>query len=286
MDKQQFDALVALEEAKRTGTALPEAPAEVMAWLQERGYVDGKGAIMSAGVEALEPYRAKRAVFFAAGFGSRLVPITLNTPKPMIRVHGVRIIQRLIDVVRAAGITEIYVVRGYLPREFEVLKLENPDIRFIDNPLYDSTNNISSAVAAADFMRDAYVFESDLLLRNPGLITRYQYATNYIGVPVEHTDDWCLTVENGRATHIAKGGDDCYHMFGISYWTDADGRRLADRLRTVFEREDGKQIFWDDVALNWYPDDFSVQARECTFDDVCEIDTFAELQDIDDSYRC
>lgn len=286
MDKQQFDALVALEEAKRTGTALPEAPAEVTAWLQERGYVDGKGAITSAGIEALEPYRAKRAVFFAAGFGSRLVPITLNTPKPMIRVHGVRIIQRLIDVVRAAGITEIYVVRGYLPREFEVLKLENPDIRFIDNPLYDSTNNISSAVAAADFMRDAYVFESDLLLRNPGLITRYQYATNYIGVPVEHTDDWCLTVENGRATHIAKGGDDCYHMFGISYWTDADGRRLADRLRTVFEREDGKQIFWDDVALNWYPDDFSVQARECTFDDVCEIDTFAELQDIDDSYRC
>ena len=130
------------------------------------------------------------------------------------------------------------------------------------------------------------MFESDLLLRNPGLITRYQYATNYIGVPVEHTDDWCLTVENGRATHIAKGGDDCCHMFGISYWTDADGRRLADRLRTVFEREDGKQIFWDDVALNWYPDDFSVQARECTFDDVCEIDTFAELQDIDDSYRC
>lgn len=286
MDKQQFDALVALEEAKRTGAAAPKAPAEVAAWLQDRGYVDGKDAITSAGVEALEPYRAKRAVFFAAGFGSRLVPITLNTPKPMIRVRGVRIIQRLIDAVRAAGIEEIYVVRGYLPREFEVLKLENPDIRFIDNPLYDSTNNISSAVVAADVMRDAYVFESDLLLRNPSLITRYQYATNYIGVSVEHTDDWCLTVENGRATHIAKGGDDCYHMFGISYWTDADGRRLADRLRTVFEREDGKQIFWDDVALNWYPDDFNVQARECTFDDVCEIDTFAELRDIDDSYCC
>lgn len=286
MDKQQFDALVALEEAKRTGAAAPKAPAEVVAWLQERGYVDGKDAITSAGVEALEPYRAKRAVFFAAGFGSRLVPITLNTPKPMIRVRGVRIIQRLIDAVRAAGIEEIYVVRGYLPREFEVLKLENPDIRFIDNPLYDSTNNISSAVVAADVMRDAYVFESDLLLRNPSLITRYQYATNYIGVPVEHTDDWCLTVEDGRATHIAKGGDNCYHLFGISYWTDADGRRLADRLRTVFEREDGKQIFWDDVALNWYPDDFNVQARECTFDDVCEIDTFAELRDIDDSYRC
>ena len=63
MDKQQFDALVALEEAKRTGAAVPKAPAEVAAWLQDRGYVDGKNTITSAGVEALEPHRAKRAVF-------------------------------------------------------------------------------------------------------------------------------------------------------------------------------------------------------------------------------
>ena len=83
-------------------------------------------------------------------------------------------------------------MRGYLPREFDALKQENPGIHFIENPLFESTNNISSAIAAADFIRDAYVFESDLLLRNPQLITRYQYATNYIGVPVKHTDDWCL----------------------------------------------------------------------------------------------
>lgn len=285
MNEQQFNALVALEEAKRTGQTACEVPAAEAAWLAEQGFV-ADGAITDSGIEALEPYRAKRAVFFAAGFGSRLVPITLNTPKPLIRVHGVRIIQRLIDAVRAAGIDEIYVVRGYLPHEFDVLAQENPGIHFIDNPLYDSTNNISSAVAAAEFMRDAYVFESDLLLRNPQLITRYQYATNYIGVPVEHTDDWCLTVEDGRAVHIAKGGDDCYHMFGISYWTDADGRRLADRMQTVFQRDDGKQIFWDDVALNWYPDDFDVRVRACTFDDVREIDTFAELQEIDEAYRC
>lgn len=284
MNKQQFDALVALEEAKRTGCETPRVDSNVLADLQERGLVV-EGAITDAGVSALEPYRAKRAVFFAAGYGSRLLPITMNTPKPLIRVNGKRIIQRLIDAVRAAGIDEIYVVRGYLPREFDALKQENPGIHFIENPLFESTNNISSAIAAADFIRDAYVFESDLLLRNPGLITRYQYATNYIGVPVTHTDDWCLTVKDGRATHIAKGGDDCYHMFGISYWTAADGERLADRMKRVFAQDDGKQIFWDDVALNWYPDDFNVRVRACTFDDVCEIDTFAELQEIDEAYR-
>lgn len=283
MNKQQFDALVALEEAGRTGCAA-EVDAAVAAQLQEQGLVSA-GAITDEGAAALEPFRAKRAVFFAAGFGSRLVPITLNTPKPMIRVHGKRIIQRLIDAVQAAGIEEIYVVRGYHAREFEVLGMENPGLHFIDNPLYDSTNNISSAVAAAEFMRDAYVFESDLLLENPGLITRYQWASNYIGVPVEHTDDWCLTVQDGRATHIAKGGDNVHHMFGISYWNDADGLRLAERMREVFEKPEGKQIFWDDVALNWFPDDFDVRVRDCTFDDVREIDTFAELQEVDEAYR-
>jgi NDP-sugar pyrophosphorylase family protein len=62
----------------------------------------------------MEPHKAKRAVFIAAGFGTRLVPITLNTPKPLVRVHGERIIDSLIDACLEAGIEEIYIVRGYL----------------------------------------------------------------------------------------------------------------------------------------------------------------------------
>ena len=53
------------------------------------------GKITNAGYQTLEPYRVKRAVFIAAGFGSRMVPGTLNTPKPLVRANGVRIIDRL-----------------------------------------------------------------------------------------------------------------------------------------------------------------------------------------------
>ncbi|MEG0736579.1 MAG: sugar phosphate nucleotidyltransferase, partial [Longicatena sp.] len=56
------------------------------------------------GYEWLEPHRVKKAVFMAAGFGSRMVPVTLNTPKPLIMVHGKRIIETLLDAVLAAGI--------------------------------------------------------------------------------------------------------------------------------------------------------------------------------------
>ena len=60
--------------------------------------------VTKSGLEALEPYRVKRAVIIAAGFGSRLVPITLNTPKPLVRVHGKPIVETLLDAIVKAGI--------------------------------------------------------------------------------------------------------------------------------------------------------------------------------------
>ena len=112
LTKKQFDVLVALAEEKlsqreleeRTGYSLGTVN-KVVRELCDVGYVSD-GALTAAGLSALEPYRAKRAVFIAAGFGSRMVPITLNTPKPLVRVNGKRIIDTLLDAVVAAGIEE------------------------------------------------------------------------------------------------------------------------------------------------------------------------------------
>lgn len=89
----------------------------VMKELGALGFVDGGSnptRITTTGITALEPHRVKRAVFLAAGFGARLIPVTLNTPKPLVRVNGNRIIDGLIDECLAIGITEIYIVRGHL----------------------------------------------------------------------------------------------------------------------------------------------------------------------------
>ena len=92
----------------------------IMKELTDLKYVN-EGKITNEGLAVLEPYRAKRAIFIAAGFGSRLVPITFNTPKPLVRVHGVRIIDHLIDACLEAGINEIYIVRGYLADQLEAI---------------------------------------------------------------------------------------------------------------------------------------------------------------------
>ena len=102
------------------------------------------GTVTTSGINALEPYRAKRAIFIAADFGTRLVPIFFNTPKHLVRVHGVRIIDRLIDVCLAADIHEIYIVRGYLSELFDQLLYKYPMIKFLENPVFNEANNISS----------------------------------------------------------------------------------------------------------------------------------------------
>ena len=86
--------------------------------LFEYGYITEDNSITKKGLEALEPYKVKRAIFLAAGFGSRLVPVTLNTPKPMVLVNGKRIIETLLDAVVTAGIEEIYIITGYLSEQF------------------------------------------------------------------------------------------------------------------------------------------------------------------------
>lgn len=115
--------------------------------LVDAGFVED-GKITADGLAALESYRVKRAIFLAAGVGSRLMPVTLNTPKPLVRVNGKRIIDGLIDEVLALGIQEIYIVRGYLGEQFDQIISFYPMVQFLESPIYNESNNISSAMCA------------------------------------------------------------------------------------------------------------------------------------------
>lgn len=257
--------------------------AKTLSELCEKGYITD-GVVTKEGRSAMEPYRVKRAVFLAAGFGSRLVPVTLNTPKPLVRVHGKRIIDGLLDAVIAAGIEEIYLVRGYLAEQFDQLLYKYPMIQFIDNPAYCETNNISSAVCAGTHLENAYILESDLLVRNPKVVRKYQYCSNFLGFYREVSDDWCFLMKDGYIAEQKIGGEDCYQEFGISYWDGESGRRLAEDLKSTFEQPGGRDIFWDQVPLNVCRDRYRVEVRECDGSDIVEIDTFAELKEIDKTY--
>lgn len=291
--RKEFDILTCLERsgsdmtqreiAEVTGMSVGSVNRMLTA-LTDMGYLTDN-AVTEAGYAALEPYKVKRAVFIAAGFGARLVPITLNTPKPLVRVKGTRMIDTLLDAVVAAGIEEIIIVRGYLGEQFDQLLYKYPNIKFVENPFYNEANNISSALLVRDLLQNAYVLEADLVLSNPALITKYQYTSNYLGVPTDLTDDWCFETKNRVITKVKVGGNNCHHMFGISYWTEEAGAKLCDDIKKVYEMPGGKERYWDQVPLEYCLRNYTVEVRECTFNDIVEIDSFADLKKIDPAYR-
>ena len=294
LNRKQFDVLEALAIS---GKALSQRDLKdlthhslgtinkVVNELTETGLMK-ESSITNEGIDALEPYRAKRAVFIAAGFGTRLVPITFNTPKPLVRVHGVRIIDHLIDACLEAGINEIYIVRGYLAEQFDQLLYKYPMIKFLENPAYNEANNISSSLVARYMLSNAYVFEADLLISNHAIIKKYHYTSDFLAIKKERTDDWCFEVKDGiiKKEMVGGAGDNIWQMVGISYWNDEDGHRLSQDIPDVYSSPGGKERYWEQVPLVYAKDHYKVEVRECFDDDIVEIDTFRELKAIDPTY--
>ncbi len=300
LTRKQFDILVTLAEleeklsqrelSNETGYGLGTVNKTIKE-LNELQYIQN-GKITGKGLDALEPYRVKRAVIIAAGFGSRLVPITLNTPKPLVRVRGKRIIDTILDALVAAQISEIYVVRGYLAEQFDQLLYKYPMIKFLENPAYNEANNIASAMCARYLLKNAYVLEADLLLHNPKLIKKYQYNSNFLGIATNRSDDWCFITKNGIITTQQVGGETAacqsdeklYQEVGISYWNEKDGSRLAEHIRQTFEMPGGKEKYWDQVPFVTFKNQYKVEIQECSAEDIVEIDTFRELKALDKIY--
>lgn len=294
LTKKQFDVLTAIESNKKTKYSQRDIANDtnisiglvnkIISELNENNLIDNESRITEKGLKKLEPYKVKRAIFLAAGFGSRMVPLTLNTPKPLIKVHGKRMIETLLDAVVEAEIPEIVIVRGYLGEQFDVLLHKYSNIRFIDNKMYNEANNISSAYLIKDLLENAYVLESDLVLSNSKLIRKYEYNSNFLGIEVDRTDDWCFETKNGIITKQKIGGTNCHQMIGISYYTKESGKQLCTDIKDVFESPGGKEKYWDQVPLLERKQNYKIYVRECKREDIIEIDSFNELKQIDKTY--
>ncbi len=257
---------------------------KIISDLLKNKYIGEDNTITKLGLEILEPYRVKRAIFLAAGFGSRMVPITLNTPKPLVLVNGKRIIETMLDACVKVGIEEIIIVTGYLYEQFEVLLKKYHNIKFIVNHKYNEANNISSAYLVRDKFANAYVLESDLYLYNPDLIRKYEYQSNFLGKYVSVTDDWCMETKNGIITKEKLGGYNCYQMYGISYYNSEDAKKIEKDIDLVYNSPGGKEKYWEQVILDVCKKNYQIAVRECYEGDIIEIDTFNELKAIDKTY--
>lgn len=222
----------------------------------------------------------------AAGVGQRMQPVTLTTPKPLVRVNGVRMIDTVIQALQNNGIREIYIVIGYLKEQFYSLVPEYDGVHLIENPYYDTCNNISSLYVAREHLEDVIILDGDQIIYHDDILSPDFERSGYNAVWTdEETNEWLMQVDNGIVTSCSRtGGKKGWQLYSVSRWTKEDGKKLKRCLEEEFDGKKNRQIYWDDVAMFCHFDEFQLGIRPMKQDDIIEIDNLSELIALDDSY--
>ena len=224
---------------------------------------------------------AEYAILMAAGMGTRLRPYTADTPKPLLKVGKLALIETVIRALHKRGVKEIFIVTGYLGDQFRVLQEKYEGITILKNTVFETVNNISSVYVAREVLKKGacFICEADLLVTDENLLCADLKDSCYFGrFEKGFSDDWIFEQDaNGIITRVGKNGTDVYNMAGISYWTAEEAKHLAVCIEAEYGRPGYEELFWDDV-VNMHISEFALTVHPVTRDQITEIDTVEEYE--------
>lgn len=222
-----------------------------------------------------------RAILMAAGMGTRLRPLTETTPKSLIEVNGMSLLERQIINLKEIGINEIIVLTGYLHEKFdEIVKKYN--LTKVVNDKYDIYNNIYTMYLVRQYLDDAFVIDADNYITRNFLPKNKPNTSVYYSACKENIiGEWILKYdENGRVLGVdigQEGDQPSYIMSGASYWTEKDGELIAKKVEEAVEKYGLLDIYWDNIAVDNFKD-MNVYIEKIESNDIFEIDTLEDLE--------
>ena len=227
--------------------------------------------------------KIENAIIMAAGLGTRMRPLTYETPKPLIPVHGKPMIESIIDGLHQNDINDITIVVGYLGEKFGYLSDKYQGIKLIENPYYNRYNNISSLYFARNDLKNTIILDGDQLIPNTKILNRdFQYS-GYAGSRVDGwTDEWIMHVDNNNVILSCdrEGNDHGWRLYSLSKWTAKDSAMLKKYLVQGFSNGEYRDLYWDDIAMFEYFDKFTLTMMPINKGDIIEIDSVAQLKKI------
>lgn len=282
--------------AEQSGHSLGIVNRSLKALIRE-GYLDETMKLTARSEGLRLTKQPKRAVILAAGFGMRMVPINLETPKAFLEVNGEPLIERQIRHLHEIGIREIYVVVGFMKERFEYL-IDGYGVKLVVNREYASRNNLYSLYLVSDHLEDAYIIPCDLWCAGNPFSAHELYSWYMVsdredpqsGVRVNRRRE--LVSSEKTAGEKTAGNA----MVGIAYLQEEDAVRVRKRIAELIRRREYDGAFWEEAlyereqmgsglkspkkAAGSDPK-MSIPAKVVPAGAVVEINTYEQLRDLD-----
>ena len=244
--------------------------------LIEQGYIDEDIRPTAKAASEFRLKAPRNAIILAAGFGMRMVPINMETPKALLEVNGERLIERQIKQLHAAGIEDICVVVGFMKERFEYL-IDEYGVELVVNPEYAAKNNLHSLKLVSERISNTYIIPCDIWCdRNP--FSKNELYSWYMVSDLVEEDS---TVRVNRKMELVKipeytGGN---AMIGICYILEEEAQVIRERLAAYSREPRYDTSFWEETLYNH--DRMMISAKVVHSSDIAEINTYEQLRELD-----
>lgn len=237
------------------------------------GYLDSNISLTAKAKEEMRNKKPKNAIILAAGYGMRMVPINTEVPKGLLEIHGEPLIERLIKQLQEVGITDIYIVVGYMKERYEYL-IDLYQVQLIVNMEYSSKNNLHSLAKVLPYLSNSYIMPFDIWCdKNP--YKSYEFYSWYL-VSEESSNESSVWVNRKSELVVVSPESGGNTMIGICYLLEEQAQFVRKRIEIMSQNRmevllNNKEmkITYVDVQLYYY------YIRKGSL--VSSIDTYAVL---------
>jgi L-glutamine-phosphate cytidylyltransferase len=230
-----------------------------------------------------------RVVILAAGTGSRLLPLTRNTPKSLIDLgDGYTLLERQLQAIGGAGIRDITIVTGYKSEQIEAKIQHYNDFSFtiVFNPFYRMANQIASAWMGVKDLEGPIVLLNGDDLFKPEVLKRLIEKPDDITLMAcrknEYSDeDMRVITEGQRVVDIGKDiplDKTSAESIGMIHFSQRGLRDLQSTLQRMFRIEENLQLFFPASLRQMIREGYTLTYRECSEDEWSEVDFHPDLQ--------
>lgn len=246
--------------------------------LINEGYLDEQIKVTPKAKSEMTLLAPKNAVILAAGFGMRMVPINTQSPKALLEINGETIIERTIKQLHEIGVTEIYVIVGFMKEQFEYL-IDEYGVELVVNEHYAEKNNLHSLNLVADHISNTYIIPCDIwCMKNP--YSRNELYSWYL-VNDLVDEESMVRVNRKMELVVTSDGQAGNMMVGISYIAEPQATIIRDKLKAFDKNKRYEKSFWEEALID--NDRMIVYAKIAHSSDTVEINTFEQLRELDEN---